>query len=994
MVLRAMSSVSPSPIDRRIVVTRGPDDIRKKAQRVSDLRALPFVVLLGEPGIGKSTVLEQEAGVEGTSVLKVRELINGMRSTADTTLFLDALDEYRIDGQPSDKVHGLAGAMASVGASRWRLSCRSEDWRKDADIKPIQHTTAGAPIVVAQLLPLDQTEALAVLSSFGERDPNDFLARAEAFGAGGFTESPLSLRLLHTAVAAGTWPKTRFDLFASAVESLLYERNEEHKWTERHSREAIVSAASEASLLLLASGAGAIWSSNDEPPADRDARAYLTFEDISMERPLLRDMLDTALFRGEGEVFEPMHRTIAEYLAGRCLAQAVSGSGDRAALPLSRALPLITGNDGEPPTELRGLYAWFAAHLAKLGHEAEAMRLIETDAVTVLAYGDAAVFGTPARRAILENLDRADPYFRASNVGITAVGGLSGEDLAADFTDVLNDPSDNTHRLATVLEVLTHGEAVHSLRSVLFDIATDPDRPEWQRLRAADAWTNGATDPERDRRRLFDALADEPVSTAREAVRAHLAAALPSGALTLADVKSVIADFERSLDDNTIMRLFRFTRKLEAEPRPKLFDEPTTAWRPAQNERRRTREVDDVLDHALAAAIGGTPNLDGARLWRWIVNVRGDDWTISDGESGKAFAAWLNQDPERETVLFDAILADDDPANGPWVVGNTYIITSGRRPSTALVRSLLSRADAAGTETGSKRLLAIAVEIARHLETDIDLYWETHEHVAAHPGCYELLERLSRNALEARRVARRRSATEQERRHATAKAKNLRILVPLTNELRVGEHLHHLGRAAEIYFHPVSNGEMQPTGFDRMTDFTDDATARAIAEGWEHLARTGLPNVDAASLGVAEAENRTDDGERAVVAGLDRLLAEGRCPDLATMPVAAAIVILKSGWSTLNDERQRMLREWAVNRLDLDPAVGVAQILDFWGASLDAGATELGTVWPFMEEEARDGAFQRALEGILASRLAMPPMPYARRFVQPRNIWIRSAFAP
>lgn len=73
-----MSSVSPSPIDRRILVTRGPDDIRRKAQRVSDLRALPFVVLLGEPGIGKSTVLEQDPGVEGTSVLNVRELINGM----------------------------------------------------------------------------------------------------------------------------------------------------------------------------------------------------------------------------------------------------------------------------------------------------------------------------------------------------------------------------------------------------------------------------------------------------------------------------------------------------------------------------------------------------------------------------------------------------------------------------------------------------------------------------------------------------------------------------------------------------------------------------------------------------------------------------------------------------------------------------------------------------------------------------------------------------
>ena len=128
-----------------------------------------------------------------------------------------------------------------------------------------------------------------------------------------------------------------------------------------------------------------------------------------------------------------MHRTVAEFLAGQRFARAVIGSGDRAAFPLSRALAMITAEDERPPKELRGIYAWLAAHLARLGDEAGAMRLIEADAVTVLAYGDAAVFGTPARRTILANLDRHDPYFRASEVGVTAVGGLAGEDLAREF---------------------------------------------------------------------------------------------------------------------------------------------------------------------------------------------------------------------------------------------------------------------------------------------------------------------------------------------------------------------------------------------------------------------------------------------------------------------------------------------------------------------------------------------------------------------------------
>jgi hypothetical protein len=100
-------------------------------RRVSDLRALPFVVLLGEPG--KSTVLEDAAAHEGLRVIKVRELMTGPPVGQGGTLFLDALDEYRTDGGPADKVHTLAHVMTAAKPARWRLTCRSEDWRKHSD---------------------------------------------------------------------------------------------------------------------------------------------------------------------------------------------------------------------------------------------------------------------------------------------------------------------------------------------------------------------------------------------------------------------------------------------------------------------------------------------------------------------------------------------------------------------------------------------------------------------------------------------------------------------------------------------------------------------------------------------------------------------------------------------------------------------------------------------------------------------------------------------
>jgi hypothetical protein len=176
-------------LDRRIAVVDGTADQKRSLQRVSDLRALPFVVLLGEPGIGKSTVLGDEAAHAGVPLLKVRALMTGARVEPGAALYLDALDEYRADGQVADKAYRLANAILAAKAGQWRLTCRSEDWRKGADMAPIQQTTGDKSIVVVQLLPLDHTEAAAILTSLGESNPDDFMSKAKSFGALGLTES-------------------------------------------------------------------------------------------------------------------------------------------------------------------------------------------------------------------------------------------------------------------------------------------------------------------------------------------------------------------------------------------------------------------------------------------------------------------------------------------------------------------------------------------------------------------------------------------------------------------------------------------------------------------------------------------------------------------------------------------------------------------------------------------------------------------------------------
>lgn len=971
-----MSNVHVS-IDRRIQVVDGSPEQRAALRRVSDIRDLPFVVLLGEPGIGKSTVFEVEAGHEGVPVIKVRALMTGTCPEVDATLFLDALDEYRSDGQRADKAYNLARTMTEARVSRWRLSCRSEDWRKDADIEPIKQTTGGAPIVVAQLLPLDHDEAASVLATLGEPDPAAFLAKAAALGATGFIESPLSLTLLRKAVADGDqWPSTRFELFSSAVGRLAYERNDEHKWRpDRTSPEDIIAVAGEACLVQLISGARALWRSNDEPPSGEDARAFLPAHTLQLDARRLKDMLDTALFRGEGEAFEPIHRTVAEFLAGQALARAVVGSVGRAALPLSRAMALITGQDSSPPTELRGLYAWFAAHLVTFGDVSGAVSLIENDAVTVLAYGDAAVFDTVARRAILQNLDREDPYFRASEFGVTAVGGLAGEDLASDFEAVLRNPPDGTHRLLTVFDVLTSGRPVATLRPLLRSLALDPTRPGWQRWRAADAWLNGADDVTSSRRALFENLAAEPVSGAREALRTRLAAALPSEALSVDEIKSVIADVQRIQDDRTGVSLYSLLRRLEAEPRPELFDVPIDTWLPKEAQRRYTSEVDNLLNHVLAASIRTTDALTAERLWRWTINVRDDVWSNLGTETAEAVAAWLDTKAGRDVALFAAILASDETDTGPWFVGNTYTFTTRRSPSAAIIRDVLDRAAAAPAKADAARLLEIAVHMVRRVDFDESAYWDTYERVAGRPNSKRLLKTLTYTKIEPWRWEQNKRKLKVRREEAKQKAANIKALAPVLDDIRIGLRPGPLDWAAELYFRPPDPDDESHLGVDRVSYFYGEATAAAILEGWEYLATIDFVGVDAAKLGAAVAEGRRYYVEYAAIAGLDRLIDGGRLPDLPTMPIALAIAVLKSGFIAEDNDLRTRLERWAIDRLNVDPQIGASQLVDFWSAALNAGATQLDTIWQLTEDEAVGGAVALAIDAMLRTRPAMAPGP-------------------
>lgn len=961
-----MTSQKIAVLDRRVRVDHHQRSRGPTICRVSELRSAPFVVLLGEPGIGKSTVLALEAATENAIVRKVRDVVTGAALQPNAPAFIDALDEYRIDGASVDKAHGLGRAMSAAMPARWRLTCRAEDWKKSADLAAIRESAGGKEILVAQLQPLQHFEAVEVLKSLDEPDPERFMDSAYKLGAQSFLQSPLSLKLLHKAVSDGAaWPKTRYELFARAIATLAREHNDVHRGGVRRPIPQIVEAAEKTCLVLLLSGRRAIWRSHDEPPTGGDERAYLRSDELGLDDAVFQDMLDSSLFPGEGESFEPLHRTVAEYLASRALANAVAGSAKRAAFPLGRAIAVVTGFDRKAPTELRGLYSWLAAHLATAGREEDARQLIEADAATVLAYGDAAVFTTALRRAIFRNLDRDDPFFRSGDHNHdTAVGGLAGPDLAQDFAAELDHPTEGTHRLITVFEALTSGPSVESLRGKLWNIVLDLNRPGWQRSRAAEAWLNGAAGRVRE---LYDAIAATLPSLDRETLRLDVAGHVSAEAFSLPDIKSLITDFAATARTNTVGRLIRLTQTLVSVPRGELFDVDVDTWLSPKARQTHHVEIDGFVDRMLASAISKTPDLSPQRLWTWLNNTREYRLKPLGTESAKAVESWLKADATRETAILDLCIQDEEAKDAPWIAVNNFTILTRQIVSTALIRYVLATTAPMPVDAASKSRLAVAVHMAGRLK-DEAVRQEVLGLVVARADSADLVTKLEgppdeaeEETLTERREARRAKDTAQ------AQA-NVLLLTPHLEDIRAGRHLDTLASASKHYF--ASSQDERPVGVDRVRYHTNEEITAAILAGWRKLVTEGLMGVDAQSLGRIEG---TSNFEFALLAGLDQWLVRDPEPASSTAPLIVAIAILKASWNLRDGDKRERFEHWALTRLNAEPHEGAAMLQAYLTARIDQGATHIEPLNRLRSEDAHGAAVNEALHAVLRTRPMMTP---------------------
>ena len=451
------------------------DEQPSRGHILAEYRDADAYVLLGDPGSGKTESFRREALDTGSKFITARDFLD-LEPHDDwygTTLFIDALDETRAgEGDGRSPLGRIRNKLDRLGRPRFRLSCREADWLGASDQSALQQVTQSGRVVTLRLDVLTEDAIQALLSATADvPDPDTFLVTARQRGLADLLENPQTLRLLADAIRGAAWPESRAQTYDMACRQLVRELNPEHQAAKRGTRQSLedlLDAAGYLCALMLIADVPLF--SMDGTDSDSPSP-----EQLDPPKPLpTTGVLATRLFKGGGKdnQFEHVHRSVAEYLGARYIAQRISDG-----LPVSRVLALITGADGGVVAGLRGFHAWLAVHC-----QAARKLLIEADPLGVILYGDVKAFHTSDKQSLLEGLRAlASEHagFRWQDWNDSPFGALSTPDMAPLFQDILDSPErDDAHQALTacVLDALRNGMPQPSLASTLQNVVRDRNR--------------------------------------------------------------------------------------------------------------------------------------------------------------------------------------------------------------------------------------------------------------------------------------------------------------------------------------------------------------------------------------------------------------------------------------------------------------------------------------------------------------------------------------
>ena len=672
-------------------------------------RDVSAYVLLGDPGAGKTTALRSECAVLGSEhalVVTARDFLTfdpaARPQWRGKTLFIDGLDEVRAGSSDArTPFDAIRQHLDALGTPRFRLSCRAADWLGANDRDRLQSVAPDGRVTVLALDPLTSDDVLRILDESSVPDAAAFIQSAADRGLDALLANPQGLVMLADIVGSGgEWPESRRDTFERACRSMAEETNGEHRIAldaQPVSPDDLVDAAGRlCAALLLADCDGCTLrgpaSNARYPVLDRcvearegAARSVAVAGRTGPGGAVSRRALATRLFTSpDGELFSPVHRHVAEFLAARRVARLIEHG-----LPVRRVLALITGGDGKVVTPLRGFAGWLAA---LCGYPGVRRELIDRDPVGVALHGDARGFPPDDKRRLLEGLHREVPQL-AEFPPASDPGAFVTADLEPALREILSEPTrDHEHQCFVFFVLRAAAAPLPGVSELLLEVVRDDSRYPDVRAAALWAFIRTASRGQKTTAALEVLLDDvhrgnvsDPDDELRDALLPHL---FPHR-LPASRVLDYLTDGpgrksfwwslpERATDAEVVVLLDRLAERLSASA-------PAEAG-PA----RETTGPGLMALNTMELLVRGLglvgAALDAGRLWDWlgaglIFRSHVESLALLDGETSAggslpSVRAWLTARPERQKVIVAEGLrrwtASGCPSGGPGIDERLY----------------------------------------------------------------------------------------------------------------------------------------------------------------------------------------------------------------------------------------------------------------------------------------------------------------------------------
>ncbi len=436
-----------------------------------ELTTSPFVIL-GEPGLGKTELMKQLGTIENCEYITAKQFLRGRSRTYDkkARLVIDGLDEVP-SSEDGNALQEVLKKLNECDNPNFAIACREKEWNSKTGKQDIKDDYGIEPIEF-RLLAITKSEAMQILSEkCNPREASEALDKLDELNLSSLYCNPNTLQLVSILLNNNSkLPETKSKIYAEAMKLLVREDNDRHK--DRKTPLAILSdedkldVAGAICFVYLLHGYEGITSLNTN-------QEYLQVGQISDLADLnaMDAILGSNLFEeihNEHGIYQPKHKTIAEYLAARWISEKIDNNKDYKVF--ERRLSPLFNSGGTVPTYLKGFNNWlpiFSPNI--LGPKS-----IQLDPFGFLTDGDCHEINDDMALHVIKEikaLSKENPYFRSGGWENLDSSGICRPIIIQELNDIIDNQQEEFHIQSFALEIASSDKLCEDFAKKFKEIA-------------------------------------------------------------------------------------------------------------------------------------------------------------------------------------------------------------------------------------------------------------------------------------------------------------------------------------------------------------------------------------------------------------------------------------------------------------------------------------------------------------------------------------------